>query len=256
MSLLIVKTLKFLFPKFAATGLLTYTTLLGVLSPAQADVITPAYTTTGSTGAYYNASVAASFGFFFDTDVNVKVNALGFSSQVGWDTGSSPYDVSLWSYTNGGNVKGDYTLLATRTFTPGLPSYYFQNGYFWQNIPQVALNDSTTGDPTGQIGFVIGVEGDFSNLPGNVQYEGGTPNFLLGFANGGNGYNDLNIDPTPLAPDLRPIPAYFDAAVGSTGFFNGNFSVLPVPGPLPLLGAAAAFSLSRRIRKRVNSASK
>jgi len=242
-----VKAATSIVPRVAIAGLLTSAALVAVQNPAQA-VVDPAYTTTNSTGGSYGTSAGSSFGFFFDTVGSKKIDALGFSSQAGWPSGSSVYKVSLWSYTNQGNLPNDYTLIASSTFTPGTP-YLFQNGYFWQDISPVNLDDSTNGDPTGERGFVIGVDGDFTSAPGNVQYEGGTATFVPGIINNSSGFNTV-----PDPESFYPIPAFPDS-LGANGYFNGNFSIAPVPAPLPLLGAAACFSFTRRIRNRIRSAS-
>ena len=244
----IFKPIQISLPGAVIASLLIGGALVGFQDPAQA--IIPAYTTIKSLGGHLD-QVPASFGFYFDTDKDVTIDALGFSSQPGWPAGSTPYTVSLWSFVNSGNTIDDYTLIDSRTFTPGLPSYYFQDGYFWQNIPLVTLLDSTTGDPSNEKGFVIGAIGDFSDLPGNVEFEGGSATFLPGFVNNDNGYNYGSDN--PLASDydpLWPIPAYPPTIpLGKNAYFNPNLSV--VPGPLPVLGAAAGFSWSRRLRKRI-----
>jgi hypothetical protein len=251
-----VKTALSIFPGVAIAGLLTSAVLVNVPNSAQAAV-DPAYVTTNSSGGSYGTSAGSSFGFFFDTVGSKKIDALGFSSQTGWNTGSSAYTVSLWSFTNGGNLPGDYALIESRTFTPGNP-YLFQNGYFWQDIDPVKLDDSTAGDPltpplylNGQRGFVIGVDGDFSSAPGNVLFETGTPFFASGIINNTSGYGVFGDGyfPVPAYPDGIPAPLN-----QTNGYFNGNFSIAPVPTPLPLLGAAACFSFSRRIRNRIRSA--
>jgi hypothetical protein len=233
----------------AVTGFLLGAALVGIPCTAQAVVI-PAYTTTDSTLGSYEEG-PASFGFWFDTTRDVKVDALGFASQETWNTGSTSYNVGLWSYINGGTVPGDFTPIASRTFTPTgtLPSYYFQDGYFWQNIDVVTLPDSTKGDPTGESGYVVGVSGDFTQADGHVKFEAGTAAFLPGFS------NNLAVFGT-LADGFWPIPTFIaDPDLGANAYFNGNFSLAPVPSPLPLLGAAAAFSWSNRLRKRIRRAS-
>ena len=243
MSFSIASKVKSILPGAAFAAVLTGAAFLVGPEPAQA--ISPAYTTTSSTGGFYTQN-PASFGFFFDTDRDVTIDALGFSSQPGWPTGTSSYQVALWSFVNGGNAIGDYTLIDQVTFTPGTP-YEFKDGYFWQDIPLVTLSNSTSGDPSGLNGFVIGVIGDFTNATGNVQYEGGVASFLPGIVGNVNGFNG-----GPATDSFWPVPAYFPTPVqGSTAYFNGNLSFAPVPSPLPMLGAAAGFSWTRRMRQRI-----
>jgi hypothetical protein len=204
----------------------------------------PGYTTTNALGGNTPTSISSSFGFFFDTNANVQMDGLGFSSQAAWNNGTS-YTVKLWSYVNGGANPSDYTELASKTFTQGT-SYTFQDNYFWQSLGPISLPDTFTTDPTDQIGYVIAAIGDFSANPGNVQYETGTPTFNPNILNGGNGFNEAS-DPN----GYFEVPIY-DGGVGSSGYFNANLSL--VPGPLPVLGAAAGFGWSRRLRKRIRAA--
>lgn len=41
-----------------------------------------------------------------------------------------------------------------------------------------------------------------------------------------------------------------DLVINSSSFVGGTFAIAPVPGPLPALGVAGAFSWSRRLRRR------
>jgi len=246
---LIVKKMKNMLPKAVLTGLLTGCALVGVPNPAQA--YTPAYSNPDPSFAFQPTTPTqpGSFGFFFDTNTNVTIDGLGFSNQpTNWGSGTS-YEVWLWSFSNGGNVIGDYTLIDKVTFTEG-NTYELQGAYFWQSIPLVTLTDSTTGDPTNQNGFVIGVVGDFSNNPGNVGAEGtlSAVSFLPGIVNNNSGFNF-----GPASDPYWPVPVYPDATTPTTGFFNGNLSIAPIPGPLPMLGAAAGFAWSRRLRKRIQA---
>ena len=203
----------------------------------------PAYTTTGAVGGTTGTN-PSSFGFFFEAASNVQLDGLGFSSQAGWGNGTT-YDVKLWSFVNGGGSPTDYTELASATFTQG-NTYSFQDGYFWQPLsPFITLPESVVSDPTNLRGYVISAIGDFSGSMGAVEFEGGTPLFDTKFLNGGNGFNDITD-----ANGFYPIPIY-DGGIGSTGYFNANLSY--VPGPLPLLGAAAGFSWTRRLRKRIRT---
>ena len=212
----------------------------GLLPAAPVDFL-PAYTTTGAAGGT-TGNNPSSFGFFFEAAQNVQLDGLGFSSQAGWGNGTS-YEVKLWSFVNGGAAPGDYTELANATFTHG-NTYTFKDGYFWQSLsPLITLPESVVSDPMSQVGYVITAIGDFSGTNGNVEYEGGTATFDPRFLNVANGFNS-----TPDPNGYYPIPIY-DGGIGDTGYFNANLSY--VPGPLPLLGAAAGFSWTRRLRKRI-----
>jgi len=227
--------------------------LFGSLLPqqAKAQLYPPAYTTTNSSGAHQPTNTPSSFGFFFDVAGGADVYGLGFAAQTAWGNGAQ-YTVNLWSFDNGGQDPADYTEIAKVTFTAG-SSYTLENEYFWQTLAgsPLFLADTFATDPTSQKGYVIAAVGDFSDVPGNVQFETGTASFDPRIVNAGNGFNQDGFQ-------FYPIPIG-DGGVGLNGYFNANMSFAPippassVPGPLPLLGAAAGFSWTRRLRKRVHA---
>jgi hypothetical protein len=213
---------------------------------SSAHAYNPAVTVPTAAGNYYPGANPSSFGYFFDAKTPVLIDGIGFSSQPGWPGGSSQYTVTLWSFKNGGGSPLDYTEIVSKTFTPGV-SYDFDTNYFWQSLPPIYLPGTYTNtDPNNLKGYVIAAIGNFSNAPGNVEYEGGVATVADRFVLGGNGFNDSS--------DLSgfyPIPIG-DGGVGIDGYFNPNLSY--VPGPLPIFGVASAFGMARRMRRRVNSA--
>ena len=226
--------------------------LLVQSQPARALAYSPAYTTTGSIGGFTGSSTTSSFGFYFDTNSNVDIGALGFSAQSSWGNGTS-YVVKLWSFANEGVSPSEYIQLASATFTEG-NTYDLQHNYYWSPIPVVTLPDSDSSDPGGLNGYVIAAIGNFSNSIGNVQYEAGIPVFNSPFLITGNAYNDEN-DPD----GFFEIPIY-DGGIDNNGYFNANLAAVssppaPVPGPLAFGGGVAAFAWSRRLRHRVNASS-
>lgn len=222
-------------------------TILSLTSPAQAFI--PAYTTINSTGGNYTTANPSSFGFFFDTTTNVLIDALGFSYQNTWVSGSPSYTVTLWSFANGGQAPADFLEVASRTFD-STTTYTLQDGYWWNSItPTVLPRTSSAVDPDNLKGYVIAAIGDFSGSTGTVKYEGGTPIVDPRFDLGGNGFNDSSQPALPTG--FYPIPIG-DGNIGINGYFNPNISF--VPGPLPILGAASAFGMTRRMRRRVKAA--
>jgi hypothetical protein len=242
---------KDLLPKVALGSLLAVAGFASVPNAAQAFI--PAYTTTDSVKGFQPATSSTnpgSFGFFFDTNKDIIIDGLGFSSQSTWGSSTS-YDVKLWEYRNNGDDPSDYSLIASKTFIHGIP-YDFTDGYFWQSIDSpLTLKNSIASIPSILQGYVIGVIGDFSDNPGNVAAEGGVASFLKGIVNNDSGDN--------FSPDVFfPVPVYRNLSTNTTAYFNGNLSYDPdqpstVPGPLPLLGAVAGFSFSRRLRKRIQA---
>ena len=228
--------------------------LFGSLLPDQAKAITysPAYTTTNTLGASTATNVQSSFGFYFDVEGNATINGLGFAAQDNWTTGN--YIVKLWSYVNGGAVLSDYTKIAEATFMPGGP-YTLQNNYLWQALAGNALinlPDTYTTDFTDQLGYAISAIGDFSATDANpllntrVEFETGTASFDSKILMAGNGFNESGFP-------LFDVPFFPNNSVGTNGYFNANMSFVTVPGPLPLLGAAAGFAWTRRLRTRISA---
>ena len=246
----------------ASAAALAGMVLIGSFLPQQAKAYDPFYTTINSLGTYVPTNTLSSYGFYFDVDGGASIDALGFANQTAWGNGAE-YDVTLWTFNNGGLSFNDYTVIANATFTAG-NVYTSQFRYYWQNIAgsPLFLPDTFTTDPLSERGYVIAAIGDFSDSPGNVQIEAidptdpmfpGSADFDPRILIAGNGYNE---DGFPLFP----VP-FADNGIGIDGYFNPNvsFYVPPtpppssVPGPLPLLGAAAGFSWTRRLRKRLNA---
>jgi len=233
----------------ALGGIVVFGTLLP--QQAKAQQYPPAYIRTTSSGAYTPATNPdASVGFFFDVQGTADVYGLGFAAQTPWETGKS-YTVKLWSYVNSGINTADYTEIASIAFTGG-NSYTLENDYYWQTLASPkTLADSDPSDFAK--GYFISAIGDFSNSTNNkVQYIGGSASFDSRIVTSGNAFSTSGSFGYPL-------PNAFDAIVGNNGYFNANLSFAPippaskVPSPLPLLGAAAGFSWSRRLRKRISA---
>ena len=97
-------------------------------------------------------------------------------------------------------------------------------------------------NPGGVSGFDLGL------LFGVNQFQGestATIN-ITGFGLTANEFNRLNSDGLLMAAKVQGI--------GSGGNGSGEIGGTEVPGPLPLLGIAAAFRTSRRLRRRLTSA--
>ena len=216
---------------------------------AKALVYSPAYTTTNTSAGSTPTSISSSFGFFFDAASDLKIDGLGFSNQANWGNGTS-YIVKLWSYQNGGGSPSDFTVIASQTFTQGQP-YTLQNDYFWAPLGSaITLPETSASDPNSLTGYVLAAIGDYSSNAGNALFEGGNSQFDPRIINLGNGFNDASD-----TLNFYDVPIY-DGGIGTGGYFNANLSIAAsnaasaVPGPIPLLGAAATFAWSRRLRRR------
>jgi len=242
---------------------------IGSLLSQQAKAFIPAYTTlTPADSGTTLPGVNSSFGFFFDTATNVSIDALGFAGDTRWDNNRS-YTVKLWSFINGGGDPSYYTEIAKATFTQGT-IYTLQFNYYWQTIAggPISLPDTSNAvDPSLQKGYVISAIGDFSGAngyifpqivspltmpPGSVTFN---PKIdISDFGGEINAFSDQN-DPF----GFFEIPIEVTSGLGNNGYFNANMSFVSdpppaeVPGPLPLFGAVAGFSFSRRLRKRIQA---
>jgi hypothetical protein len=101
------------------------------------------------------------------------------------------------------------------------------------------------GTTSGSLAFTAGSLSEtlvFSN-PGGAEFANGIPSATLYF--GTPFFVSAN---TPITVDTSGT----QYLAGETGGFRiNNLVVDPVPGPLPVLGALAAFSKSRKLRKRL-----
>lgn len=92
-----------------------------------------------------------------------------------------------------------------------------------------------------------------------TKYNGPTPPTILDVANIANfttsatgaSFNVVAGDVFVFRLDSVAIPFDSSEAIISGFSFNGTTS--QIPGPLPVMGAAAAFSFARRIRKKLNA---
>jgi hypothetical protein len=87
----------------------------------------------------------------------------------------------------------------------------------------------------------------FSN-PGGTEVASGTPFTTLNFLN--PFYVAAN---TPIFVDTSGTQ-FVEGETGSFRINNFNVDVPATPGPVPIIGAFAAFSMSRRLRKRISLA--
>ena len=127
------------------------------------------------------------------------------------------------------------------------------------------LNTSNEVDPSNDKGYVISAIGVFSGVGGYIYSRIISPST--------NPVSSVIFDPNIDISSYSEINGLSDDGdafffgipidptdnLDNNGYFNANmsFASVPppatVPGPLPLLGAAVGFSLSRRLRKRIQA---
>lgn len=228
-------------------GLVAASVILSATSSAEAltfNDINPIYNSNGDETAINVSILAAptSFGYFFEVDQSFQtLNGLGFAAPIS-PTGGN-YDVTLWSYANGGlDPTADYTQLSTATFNQACAGCILKDFFLWRAVAPVPLA-KTIDDPL--TGYVITAIGNFEPGQQAVFYDG-SGTFASTAIFDGAGYNFTTGVGYPI-----PFGDSLDI-VGDTNafaFFNANASV--VPGPLPIFGAAAAFGWSRKLRRRI-----
>lgn len=199
-----------------------------------------------------------SVGYFFDvTGSGYSANAVGLSAQlnVPW---TQPYTVHLfsWEYDPAQAANPDtagytFTSLAARRFNPGDPNLITTTGpvlgdveFYWlglgANVPLQDTSDAV--DPDGLRGYAVATRGLFNEPDGNFIESGGFVTFGSRATYLGDGFNAASSN------FLYPFPVF---EAGVNGYWNGNVSV--VPGPLPVMGVAAAFGWSRRLKKKTKN---
>ncbi|MEI7666229.1 MAG: hypothetical protein WCI65_09305 [Synechococcaceae cyanobacterium ELA263] len=214
-----------------------------------ASDITPIYLSPGDeTAINVNTPTGpTSFGYFFDITVGTKaLNALGLAAQTPFSNGTGTYDVTLWKYANGGLNNADYTQLATVNFdsTCVNTTCTTKDNFYWLEVPLLYLYE-TASDPNQ--GYAVSAIGDFSSTNGASIFVDGLGTFNSAANYDGGGYNFFGGSGYPI-----PVGDPLDITTGN-GFYNSNISLFQVPGPLPVMGAAAAFGWSRRLRRRINT---
>jgi hypothetical protein len=251
-------------------GLLNRLVCIGFFSTAAvfcvhqpAKAILPVLSVQNTAGGFTNDppdtfTGSSSFGYYFDLNGSTVIDALGLFAQETpvWTLGD--YAVTLYSYDakdKDNLLPSEVSILQSVVFSANdAPSYLVKGEYFWQPIPMTTLVGTPADDAKG---YILGVNGLFTNTPPGqllfIETPPGDETFNYGFIYEGNGSNNTD-DPTGVYPvGFYPVPAYLntDPNTGDpiNGYFNPNLSV--VPGPLPVLGTAAGFSWSRRLRKRI-----
>ena len=234
-------------PAFLFAAGLVFSAPVPSASALTASDIAPIYLSPGTEPAINvnippNPTNSNSFGYFFDITVGTKaLNALGLAAQ---NNGSGSYDVTLWKYVNSGATVADYTQLATINFDSLCSGCTTTGNFNWLEVPLLYLEE-TAADPTK--GYLIGAIGDFSTGGASVFVDGlGAFDTTANYEGGGYNFNAGAGYPIPFGPQS-------DIIGSGSGFYNSNISLFEVPGPLPVMGAAAAFGWSRRLRRRINT---
>lgn len=177
-------------------------------------------------GGINTANGSWTLGYEFNLSNASVIDALGSYDENG-DGLNGKYEIGLWD-TSGNLLR---TASVSGSGDPLVSSFR------WADIVDITLAPGN---------YIVASAGDWAANGDNYFYSGSyTTNGLTyvidKYINGGN----LQF---PVASGGGVAP----------GWLGGNVSLIPappVPGPLPLLGAGAAFGFSRKLRQRVKSAS-
>lgn len=186
-----------------------------MMASGSSKAITPALTTTNSA---ISSNGSWTLGWEFNVNRPLTVDALGIFD---WNTLglNGSYELGLWSASG--------TLLAS-TSVSGMGDAV-KDEFVWKNLS--SLVTLTPGN------YVVAAAGAYGANDDSYAFNGTSTTisgvtFIQSRYSAGSAlsYPGLTGDPD--------------------GYFGGNFS--EVPGPLPVMGAAAAFRVSRVLRRRIS----
>jgi hypothetical protein len=223
---------------------------IGWTSSAQAATFTPNFSFVNYPAQALDPGPAIDvLGYHFSSSISRSVKSLGIFKNPGSDI--DDHTIGIWDFST--NPK---QLLYSQQITANTQCTLFQS-YCWFNIPDLQLNAVTD--------YVVAATwGGNENLPFQINPAAqltSIPQYTLG---------KTAVLPGPSLPPsyLVDIANYVPTAESNgdeSGFYSVNlsFNSYPsdppspsqVPAPLPLFGAAAAFGMSRKIRRRISAAS-
>lgn len=193
------------------------TIALGITG-APAHAILPGLSLTGGQSLFSNDSWT--LGWQFNTTRALNIDALGiFDAGVPGLNGT--YQLGLWDASRA---------LLTTTSVSGSGDV-IANGFVWKSLSN--LLTLSPGD------YVVAAAGDYLTNGDDYAFRGS-----FSTLQGITFVRDRFIQGVILTYPLNSNGV-------TPAAFGGNFS--EVPGPLPVLGAAAAFGWSRRLRRRLSS---
>ena len=211
---------------WALTPLAAATIVLGE-RPAQAILNYYIYESGGNVIMETSGSLSLSSPITASSTCRVPVGGLISTTNAGFCAGQEPFGISYTKYA----VTGPTSLSVTAGSVFGLADF-----------------------TTGLGNFISGAANEFYI---NSTYSSGNPvtsNATFNNKTLGTGSNGLGFTTTGLIGTwtLTSTNDTINVCVGLPGSPCGAGAPPAAPGPLPLLGAGAAFGFSRRLRRRVN----
>jgi hypothetical protein len=214
---------------------------ISLASPAKASGFIPSFSFITTPPSSINVDLGV-YGYHFETEIDRPIKSIGI-----YKNSSTDHTVGLWDFSGASPV-----LLWQQQILSTDPCQ--QNGlYCWFNVSDKAL--------TANKDYVIAATwGNGDAAPAQVSPSNLTavPNFKLG----NTAASPLNNAPSSYLVDLTGFPPTDYVGGDDKGYYVANLSFTSftsdpsqVPAPLPLFGAAAAFGMSRKIRRRITAAS-
>jgi hypothetical protein len=228
-------------------GMIGAASLLCFAVPSvKAAGFTPVFTLPNSPNTITPDSTIRVFGYHFTTSIDRQVKSVGVYSQTTTD-----HTIGIW----------DFSLptpsLVYQQQIPAANGCSLYESFCWVNIPSTTLNASKD--------YVIAATWG-AGEPFPAQLNPTVGDATINVANFSLDNTARIVSGQPLPPtflvDLTPYVPAGTSGTDNKGYYTVNLSfdafspsTSEVPAPLPLFGAAAAFGMSRKIRRRISSAS-
>ena len=232
-------------PKASILGMIGAASLLCVAAPSAKAAFTPAFTLPNSPNTITPDNNIRVFGYHFVTSIDRQVKSVGIYSQSATD-----HTIGIW----------DFSLptpsLVYQQQVPVADGCNLYQSFCWVNIPSTTLSASKD--------YVIAATwGSREPVPAQLGPSAGDA--TINITDFSLGITARIASGQPLPPsflvDLTPYVPAGTSGTDDKGYYSVNLSFDPapstsqVPAPLPLFGAAAAFGMSRKIRRRISASS-
>jgi len=229
----------------SALGLLGAASLVSLAAPSvKAATFTPVFTLPNSPNTITPGSSIDVFGYNFTTSLARTIKSVGIYSQTTRD-----HTIGIWDFS------AAPVLLYQTQILKSNPCNLYQS-FCWVSIPDLPL--STTKNYA-----IAATWGSSEPVPAQL-----TPSDIqLNVSQFSLNDTATTLIGDPLPPsylvDLSTYPPDGTSVTDNKGYYSVNLSFdtyspgpsSQVPAPLPLFGAAAAFGMSRKIRRRISAAS-
>jgi len=221
---------------------------------AQAATFVPAFTFTNNT-VTFDTGEPFLLGYRFSTDLDKTIKAIGVYKTIP----SSPNNsLGIWEIKNPSTFPVYELLFQTVITTPGECT----GDFCWHpasDFPSPNALPPIKRDAIYAIAAVWGSETQAVPVPANI-VPGDITIVSPGFRLGNTAWISGSLSDPNFGQDLAGIAPDESTTVLKKAFYPVNlafetYDSVQTPSPLPLIGAAAAFGWSRKIRRRINLSS-